>query len=146
MFLGIVVTSFNFRTAIILGTAIPLGLFLVWNAVILGSLPTLETGADQIIDPLQQLRSTSGVVGVNIRFTVLMIRFFSWVIFFFFNFIVNLTNNASCFYMKCLQPIVDTFSLLAIATSYIGFVLGLSDFMADCEWFLSSFYSPYSLS
>ncbi|KAI5673501.1 hypothetical protein M9H77_13865 [Catharanthus roseus] len=79
------------RTAIILGTAIPLGLFLVWNAVILGSLPTLETGADQIIDPLQQLRSTSGVVG----------------------------------------PIVDTFSLLAIATSYIGFVLGLSDFMAD---------------
>lgn len=28
-------------------------------------------------------------------------------------------------------PIVDIFSLLAIATSYIGFVLGLSDFLAD---------------
>ncbi|XP_016548032.1 tyrosine-specific transport system isoform X2 [Capsicum annuum] len=28
-------------------------------------------------------------------------------------------------------PIVDIFSLLAIATSYIGFVLGLADFLAD---------------
>ncbi|KAM0010072.1 putative amino acid/polyamine transporter 2 [Helianthus debilis subsp. tardiflorus] len=29
------------------------------------------------------------------------------------------------------QPIVGAFSLLAIATSYIGFVLGLSDFLSD---------------
>lgn len=28
-------------------------------------------------------------------------------------------------------PIVEVFSLLAIATSYIGFVLGLTDFLAD---------------
>lgn len=34
-----------------------------------------------------------------------------------------------------LQPIVEVFSLLAIATSYIGFVLGLTDFLADCEFF-----------
>ncbi|XP_012075989.1 tyrosine-specific transport protein isoform X1 [Jatropha curcas] len=78
------------RTAIVVGTAIPLGLFLVWNGVILGSIPNTEM-ADKITDPLQQLRSTNEVVG----------------------------------------PIVEVFSLLAIATSYIGFVLGLADFLAD---------------
>lgn len=30
-----------------------------------------------------------------------------------------------------LAPLIDTFSLLAIATSYIGFVLGLTDFLSD---------------
>ncbi|XP_038681400.1 tyrosine-specific transport protein [Tripterygium wilfordii] len=78
------------RTAIVVGTAIPLGLFVVWNAVILGSITDIEMG-NKITDPLQQLRSTNGVVG----------------------------------------PIVEVFSVLAIATSYIGFVLGLSDFLAD---------------
>ncbi|XP_054818544.1 uncharacterized protein LOC129318057 isoform X2 [Prosopis cineraria] len=75
------------RSAIVLGTGIPLILFLVWNAVILGTVGNNEMG----LDPLQQLRSTNGIVG----------------------------------------PIVEAFSLLAIATSYIGFVLGLSDFLAD---------------
>ncbi|KAK8492993.1 hypothetical protein V6N12_037522 [Hibiscus sabdariffa] len=79
------------RTAIVLGTAIPLGLFLVWNGVILGSISNLDMSSDQMIDPLQRLRSSNGIVG----------------------------------------PIVEGFSLLAIATSYIGFVLGLSDFLAD---------------
>ncbi|XP_022147724.1 uncharacterized protein LOC111016587 isoform X3 [Momordica charantia] len=79
------------RTSIVLGTAIPLVLFLVWNGVILGTISSLEMGSDKIIDPLQQLRSANGAVG----------------------------------------PIVEVFSLLAIATSYIGFVLGLSDFLAD---------------
>ncbi|XP_062082474.1 uncharacterized protein LOC133788863 isoform X4 [Humulus lupulus] len=79
------------RTAIILGTTIPLVLFLVWNAVILGTITNLDIGADKMIDPLQQLQSSNGAVG----------------------------------------PIVEAFSLLAIATSYIGFVLGLSDFLAD---------------
>ncbi|XP_073265593.1 LOW QUALITY PROTEIN: uncharacterized protein [Populus alba] len=79
------------RTAIVLGTAIPLGLFLVWDGVILGSISTPEM-ADKIADPLQQLLSTNGVVGVTI---------------------------------------IQAFSFLAIGTSYIGFVLGLSDFLAD---------------
>lgn len=79
------------RTSIVLGTAIPLGLFLVWNAVILGTITNSETGINKIVDPLQQLLATNGVVG----------------------------------------PIVGAFSLLAIATSYIGFVLGLSDFLSD---------------
>ncbi|XP_073273468.1 uncharacterized protein [Primulina huaijiensis] len=79
------------RTAIVSGTGIPLALFLVWNAVILGTITNHEIGSDTLVDPLQQLRSTNGVVG----------------------------------------PIVDVFSFLAIATSYIGFVLGLADFLAD---------------
>ncbi|KAI3954352.1 hypothetical protein MKX01_020506 [Papaver californicum] len=46
---------------------------------------------DKISDPIQLLRSGSGVVG----------------------------------------PIIEVFSFLAIATSYIGFVLGLNDFLSD---------------
>jgi len=34
-----------------------------------------------------------------------------------------------------MQPIVEAFSLLAIGTSYIGFILGLADFLADCKYF-----------
>ncbi|KAL8170852.1 hypothetical protein V2J09_022656 [Rumex salicifolius] len=78
------------RTSIVLGSAIPLILFLVWTAVILGSITDQNT-AEKMVDPLQQLQASSAVVG----------------------------------------PIVETFSLLAIATSYIGFVLGLADFLAD---------------
>uniref|UniRef100_A0A1J3IHZ7 Tyrosine-specific transport protein n=1 Tax=Noccaea caerulescens TaxID=107243 RepID=A0A1J3IHZ7_NOCCA len=79
------------RTAIVLGTAIPLGLFLVWNAVILGSFPDTGVSAEKMIDPVQQLRSSNVIVG----------------------------------------PFVEAFSLIAIATSYIGFVLGLTDFLSD---------------
>lgn len=79
------------RTAIVVGTSVPLGLFLVWNAVILGYISGLEMSTGQIGDPLQQLRYSNGAVG----------------------------------------PIIEVFSFLAIATSYIGFVLGLSDFLAD---------------
>ncbi|KAJ0978930.1 hypothetical protein J5N97_014404 [Dioscorea zingiberensis] len=79
------------RTAIVLGTAIPLVLFLIWDAVILGTIPNLESSGLNVTDPLEQLRSNNGVVG----------------------------------------PIVEVFSFLAIATSYIGFVLGLTDFVSD---------------
>ncbi|KAI5433428.1 hypothetical protein KIW84_020631 [Lathyrus oleraceus] len=75
------------RSAIVLGTGIPLVLFLIWNGVILGTVGDNPMG----LDPLQQLRSSNGTIG----------------------------------------PIVEVFSFLAIATSYIGFVLGLSDFLAD---------------
>jgi tyrosine-specific transport protein len=54
------------RTAIVLGTAIPLVLFLVWNGVILGSITNLEMGSSgKILDPIQQLQSSNGVVGVS---------------------------------------------------------------------------------
>ncbi|OQU90424.1 hypothetical protein SORBI_3002G406700 [Sorghum bicolor] len=78
------------RTAIVAGTAIPLALFLVWDGVILGTLPDLA-GSSTVSDPLEVLRSSNGIVG----------------------------------------PIVEAFSFLAIGTSYIGFILGLSDFLAD---------------
>lgn len=78
------------KTAIVAGTAIPLALFLVWDGVILGTLPDLA-GSSTVSDPLELLRSSNGIVG----------------------------------------PIVEAFSFLAIATSYIGFVLGISDFLAD---------------
>ncbi|KAL4203546.1 hypothetical protein AMTRI_Chr01g104450 [Amborella trichopoda] len=79
------------RTSIVLGTAIPLILFLVWDAVILGTISNLDTNGNLATDPLEQLRARNGVVG----------------------------------------PIVETFSFLAISTSYIGFVLGLTDFLSD---------------
>ncbi|MQL96317.1 hypothetical protein Taro_028991 [Colocasia esculenta] len=78
-------------TSIILGTAIPLILFLIWDAVILGNISNVEMNGVKIADPLEYLRSNSSIVG----------------------------------------PIVDVFSFLAIATSYIGFILGLSDFLSD---------------
>ncbi|XP_038978185.1 tyrosine-specific transport protein-like isoform X2 [Phoenix dactylifera] len=79
------------RTAIVFGTAVPLVLFLIWDAVILGTIPNLNTSSSDVSDPLELLRSNNGIVG----------------------------------------PIVEAFSFLAIATSYIGFVLGLSDFVSD---------------
>jgi len=57
------------RTAIALGTAIPLLLFLVWNGVILGTITNLGPDAEKIIDPLQQLRSSNGLVGVSMFLT-----------------------------------------------------------------------------
>ncbi|ONK75692.1 uncharacterized protein A4U43_C03F19540 [Asparagus officinalis] len=81
------------RTSIVLGTAIPLILFLVWDAVILRTISSLHTNSGRVIDPLELLRSNNGIVG----------------------------------------PIVELFSFLAIGTSYIGFVLGLSDFVSDCQ-------------
>ncbi|CAL5390343.1 unnamed protein product [Camellia sinensis] len=52
-------------TAIVLATAIPFALFVVWNAVILGSITSFEISSDKIIDPLQQLQSANRVVGVS---------------------------------------------------------------------------------
>eukprot|EP00252_Welwitschia_mirabilis_P001882 TRINITY_DN11853_c0_g2_i2.p1 TRINITY_DN11853_c0_g2~~TRINITY_DN11853_c0_g2_i2.p1 ORF type:complete len:170 (+),score=31.64 TRINITY_DN11853_c0_g2_i2:585-1094(+) len=66
-------------------------MFLVWDAVILGTISPLSLTGTDMVDPLQQLRSSNSIVG----------------------------------------PLVDAFSFLAIATSYIGFVLGLSDLLAD---------------
>lgn len=53
------------RKAIVAGTALPLALFLIWDAVILGAIPGLA-GSGTITDPLEQLRSSNGIVGVRI--------------------------------------------------------------------------------
>ncbi|KAF3782444.1 Tyrosine-specific transport protein [Nymphaea thermarum] len=84
-------STLHSRIAIVLGTAIPLVLFLIWDAVILGTVPNFDASNSGFLDPLQQLRSNNGLIG----------------------------------------PVVELFSFLAIGTSYIGFVLGLSDFVSD---------------
>lgn len=61
----IIFLNLNCRTSIIFGTSVPLILFLIWDAVILGSIPYFETNSDKIADPLEQLRSNSGAVGVS---------------------------------------------------------------------------------
>lgn len=53
------------RTAIIVGTAVPLALFLIWDAVILGTIPNLDMSGNKITDPLELLRSNNGIVGVS---------------------------------------------------------------------------------
>lgn len=54
------------RSAIVWGTAIPLGLFVVWNAVILGTITTADMDPAKLVDPLQQLRDSNEVVGVSL--------------------------------------------------------------------------------
>ena len=83
------------RTAIIAGSAIPLLMFVSWDAVVLGAVP-FDAAADaiaagQVFDPLATLRAEGDSFGQCVR----------------------------------------VFSLLAIATSFIGFCLGLADFYAD---------------
>lgn len=75
-------------TAIVLGSFLPLLMFLVWNGVILAAVPPGAGGAD----PLDTLRSAGGSA---------------------------LANG------------VIAFSLSAIITSFIGFVVALTDFFAD---------------
>jgi len=90
-------------TAIVVGTGIPLAMFLLWNGAILGysvpdvaADPVLEAGAaaeqvaEQIVDPLKLLQEDATV-----------------------------------------GTYISAFSLLAVATSFIGFVLGLVDFIGD---------------
>jgi len=81
------------RQAILSGSAIPLGMFLAWNAVILGSIDPPDVASGQVFDPLLVLRSGSSgdIVGQT----------------------------------------VSVFSIFAIVTSFVGFVLGLLDFLTD---------------
>eukprot|EP00854_Cymbomonas_tetramitiformis_P005681 gene5681-6866_t len=76
------------KTAIWCGTGVPMAMFILWNAAILGTLPV---GTEQTLDPLKVLRETEPIIG----------------------------------------PLIAGFSLLAVTTSFIGFVLGLTDFVSD---------------
>eukprot|EP00873_Tetraselmis_striata_P035180 jgi/Tetstr1/455444/TSEL_042273.t1 len=75
------------RQAIVLGTLLPFGMFLAWEAAILGNTGSISAGND----PVQALQLAK----------------------------------------PSLSLAVNAFSFLAVATSFIGFVLGLSDFIAD---------------
>ena len=76
------------RTAIVTGTAVPLMMFLAWDAAILGS---LGAGGSSGVDPVQALIGSDPIVG----------------------------------------SLVQMFSFLAVATSFIGFLFGLVDFVGD---------------
>lgn len=75
------------RSAILIGTLIPLVMFLSWNATILGSTSHIVNGSD----PVEALRLSVPIA----------------------------------------SPLIKSFSVFALATSYIGFVLGLTDFISD---------------
>lgn len=82
------------RQAIVLGLSLPLGMFLVWDGVVLGGsggAAMLQAGGAAGGDPLAALRSTSGTAA----------------------------------------GLVDAFAFLAVATSFIGFLLGLTEFLSD---------------
>jgi tyrosine-specific transport protein len=94
------------RTAIVAGVGVPLVMFLLWDAAVLGSasvnttIETLGIATTEIaatattttaIDPLAAVRGSGPAASI----------------------------------------LVDGFSLLAVATSFIGFVLGLSEFVAE---------------
>jgi len=85
------------RTAILAGSAIPTLMFILWNLVILGSVPpeaaaaAAASGGSAVFDPLEGLRASGDAFG----------------------------------------SVVRAFSLCAILTSFIGFVLGLVDYFAD---------------
>ncbi|MDJ0735395.1 MAG: aromatic amino acid transport family protein [Nostocaceae cyanobacterium] len=85
------------RKSIVLGSVIPLIMFLAWNAVILGSISAdmfqgISDG-NAVFDPLEILRGGSGG--------------------------------------RWLGVLLSVFSEFAIATSFIGFVYGLLDFLKD---------------
>ena len=87
--------SFPCRQAIILGSAVPLLMFLAWDGAVLGSSGQellLQAGAAAGSDPLDALRATGGPL---------------------------------------VAPLIGAFSFLAVATSFIGFILGLNDFWLD---------------
>jgi len=80
------------KKATVLGTAVPLGMFLLWNAVVLGAL----SGEDL---------SVAGVNPVGVLAS-------------------KIENGTG-------TMLIDTFSFGAVATSFIGFTIGLKTFIAD---------------
>lgn len=88
-----------------MGTLIPLAMFLVWDAAILGSAAALFHNGDSVaqdvwmkaspadgpFDPVAALRAADPTAA----------------------------------------PLIDAFTLVAIATSYIGFVMALTDVFSD---------------
>ena len=82
------------RRAILLGSLLPLVMFAVWNAVILGSLGSMPPAVvGDVLDPIEMLRMGKA--------------------------------------HPQLGTMVSVFSEFAIATSFIGFVIGLQDVYSD---------------
>ncbi|CAI5489655.1 unnamed protein product [Closterium sp. Naga37s-1] len=106
------------RTAILAGTALPLLMFLLWDAAILGTAP-IPPPPQPLVDALAMASDAAAATAPS-------------------------AAVAAAEAMKVVDPLarlqqidpsvggaVQLFSFFAIATSYIGFILGLSDFLAD---------------
>lgn len=104
------------RTSIVLGTAIPLVMFLVWDAVILGSAATLlrDTGEQALAVESMSAGTAAGLASSNVYSMASFDPVAS----------LRAADPAAA-------PLIDAFTLVAIATSYIGFVLALTDVFAD---------------
>ncbi|CAI7847028.1 unnamed protein product [Closterium sp. NIES-54] len=114
------------RTAILAGTALPLLMFLLWDAAILGTAP-IPPPPQPLVDALAMASDAAAATAPS-------------------------AAVAAAEAMKVVDPLarlqqidpsvggaVQLFSFFAIATSYIGFILGLSDFLADVSLLTSSF-------
>ena len=120
------------RTAILAGVGVPLIMFLAWDAAILGSLSSLKVGpgpstwallaqSPECLPPawsdpkghgqmyvrkcLAQAAGGAAAAGDPLK--------------------ILASENAT------VGPLIQAFSFLAVATSLVGFILGLTDFIAD---------------
>jgi len=104
-------------------------MFIIWNGVILGSIDQAP-GSGEKVDPLVLLTQSPGPTGLLIQACTFH-RKAAYIPF-------SELAPSECQVSRDGQlradnskHILQVFSLFAIATSYIGFVLGLSDFLAD---------------
>ncbi len=91
------------RTALVAGTAIPLAMFAAWNAALLGSV-----GERQAIEAMDAVARSGGAIQA-IADPLASLRASS----------------------PLAATLATAFSFFAISTSFLGFVLGLTDFLAD---------------
>lgn len=89
------------KTAIVIGSIIPLICYVIWDAVIMGIIPL--TGKDSLQYILQSTNSTSSLVDTLS---------------------VTVNNHAVTFFMKF-------FTSVCVLTSFLGVALCLTDFLAD---------------
>ncbi|GJP30142.1 hypothetical protein CLOM_g22613 [Closterium sp. NIES-68] len=105
------------RTAILAGTALPLVMFLLWDAAILGTAPLPPT--PQPLTDALAMGSTAAAAAPAAAAAA----------------VETMSAVDPLVRLQQIDPsvggAVQLFSFFAIATSYIGFILGLSDFLAD---------------
>ena len=95
------------RTALVLGTAIPFVMFVLWDGAVLGGISADDLASGVNLDPLSTLQGTSPAAA----------------------------------------GLVNSFSVFAISTSFLGFVLGLTDFLSDgFGWRDKGDFKPYALT
>ena len=91
------------RTAIVAGTAIPFAMFVLWDTALLGNVSAEDAAA-----AMDAVARSGGAVEA------------------FSDPLAALRSTS-----ETANALVEAFSFFAITTSFIGFVLGLSDFLAD---------------